>query len=88
MGILIQWNPPLALDNSALGIKTNRNSTNWYAIVGTENNHVIIAGCQIHYAVKCDKKPNDGPALGWTSDAQNGLKEYMQPCKIYFTEWQ
>jgi len=35
-------------DEEALGIKTNARSTNWYAEVG----NVLIAGCQIHYAVK------------------------------------
>lgn len=38
-----------------LGIKTNRQSANWYAKVGTDDKHVIIAGCQIMYAVKTDK---------------------------------
>lgn len=35
---------------TALGIKTNRNSTNWYVAIGD----AIIAGCQIHYAVRTD----------------------------------
>lgn len=30
-----------------LGLKTNRNSTNWYVAIGD----MIIAGCQIHYAI-------------------------------------
>lgn len=33
---------------AALGIKTNRNSTNWYVAIGD----MIIAGCQIHYAMR------------------------------------
>ena len=37
-------------DEHALGIKTNRNSTNWYVEIGS----VLIAGCQVHYAVRCD----------------------------------
>lgn len=41
-----------------LGIKTNMKSTNWFAKVGCEDKHVIIAGCQIHYAVKTDEQPN------------------------------
>lgn len=41
-------------DEDALGIKTNARSSNWFAKVGTENSYVIIAGCQIHYAVRCD----------------------------------
>ena len=38
-------------DNQALGIKTNRHSTNWFLQVGD----MIIAGCQIHYAIKSEK---------------------------------
>jgi hypothetical protein len=34
-------------DEEMLGIKTNARSTNWYAEIG----NVLIAGCQIHYAV-------------------------------------
>ncbi len=37
-------------DQEALGIKTNSKSTNWYAQVG----RLLIAGCQIHYAINCD----------------------------------
>lgn len=38
-------------DESTLGIKTNRHSSNWYLSIG----NVIIAGCQIHYAIRTDK---------------------------------
>jgi hypothetical protein len=38
-----------------LGIKTNRGSTNWYIQIG----QMTIAGCQIHYAFRCDEyNPN------------------------------
>ena len=37
-------------DNEALGVRTNPRSTNWYAQVGS----LLLAGCQIHYAVLCD----------------------------------
>lgn len=37
-------------DKDTLGIETNRQSTNWYLSIGC----MIVAGCQIHYAVKCD----------------------------------
>lgn len=36
---------------SALGIRTNARSTNWYAICGD----MIIAGCQIHYVTRTDR---------------------------------
>lgn len=34
-----------------LGVKTNAKSTNWYVNIG----NMIVAGCQIHYAIKTDK---------------------------------
>ncbi len=36
---------------AVLGLRANRNSTNWYVIIGD----LIIAGCQIHYALRCDE---------------------------------
>ena len=37
-------------DSDALGISTNRHSTNWYLQIG----NATIAGCQIHYAVQAN----------------------------------
>lgn len=37
-------------DDSVLGIRTNRNATNWYLVIG----NMIVAGCQIHYAIQTD----------------------------------
>jgi len=37
-------------DESTLGIKTNRSSTNWYVNIG----NMVVAGCQIHYCIKTD----------------------------------
>lgn len=34
----------------ALGIKANRNSSNWYVVIGD----MIVAECQIHYAVRAN----------------------------------
>lgn len=42
----------------ALGMKTNRNSTNWYVAIGD----AIIAGCQIHYAMRADNY-NERPVI-------------------------
>lgn len=80
------WGEVEILEDSVLGVKTNSRSTNWYARVGTDENHVIIAGCQIHYAVKCENTPNTEKAKGWSSDASNGIKEYERPCIIYIAE--
>lgn len=65
-------------DKEALGITTNRNSTNWYVEIG----NMTIAGCQVHYAVRCDSC-NTGWAAGWNADASNGLKEYQRPSVIF-----
>lgn len=40
-------------DDETLGIRTNRNSTNWYAVIG----NATVAGCQIHYVVRCESCP-------------------------------
>ena len=42
------WGDVQILNDNVLGVKTNRNAVNWYAKVGD----VIIAGCQIHFAIK------------------------------------
>jgi hypothetical protein len=51
------WGEVRILEDTVLGIKTNKNSSNWYAMVGSEENHVIVAGCQIHYATRCEREP-------------------------------
>jgi len=38
-------------DEDTLGIKTNKGSSNWYVVIG----NMIIAGCQIHYAIQTDE---------------------------------
>ena len=45
-------------DSEVLGLKTNARSTNWYIEIG----NMIVAGCQIHYAVEC-AAPSFGPCL-------------------------
>lgn len=76
------WGDVEVVSDSILGIKTNVRSSNWFAKVGTENNHVIIAGCQIHYAVKCDTEPNQGSAKDYS--IENGeVKNYERPNHIY-----
>jgi hypothetical protein len=79
------WGDVLILEDSLLGLKTNRNSTNWYAKVGTESNHVVVAGCQIHYAVKCDSKPKSDGCVSWNI-GENNYNEAKTPTRIYFTE--
>lgn len=79
------WGDIKILDDSTLGVKTNRNSTNWYAFIGSEEKGMIVAGCQIHYAVKCDKKPNSGSVKEYTyGDGKS--QEHERPSEIYLAE--
>ena len=72
-------------DNSVLGIKTNIRATNWYAKVGSEKNHVIVAGCQIHYACKCDNKPENDLTDDYVIESGE-VKNYKRPTSIYVAE--
>ena len=47
------------LDDSTLGIKTNRNASNWFVKIGSNESHIIIAGCQIHHAIRCESVCTD-----------------------------
>jgi len=80
------WGSVEIMEDKFLGIKTNRNSSNWYAVVGCNKKHIIIAGCQIHYAVRCDSKPEVVDVTDWQADATNGIKKYERPTKIYIAE--
>ena len=80
------WGEVEILPDSFLGVQTNRNATNWYAKIGSEKDHVIVAGCQIHYSVLCPNRPNDGVAEDWAMDATNGVKIGVTPSKIYITK--
>tara|TARA_R110002095_G_scaffold159771_2_gene138559 strand:- start:224 stop:574 length:351 start_codon:yes stop_codon:yes gene_type:complete len=53
-------------DEQALGVKTNARSTNWYAQVGG----MLIAGCQIHYAINCE-----GKHINFDKCAHEGIHE-------------
>ena len=79
------WGDVKILSDTFLGVATNRNSTNWFAMVGTEHNHVIVAGCQIHYAVKTEREPN----IEYVKDCQygqEGIKEFERPTQIYLAK--
>jgi len=79
------WGNVQILADSVLGVKTNARSSNWYAKIGNENNYVIVAGCQIHYAIKCETKPNTEKAVDWNTDGGE-CKEYERPTMIYIAE--
>lgn len=70
------------IEDNFLGIKTNARSSNWFAKVGNENNHVIIAGCQIHYALKTEVVVEEPNIKDWTQE--NGeYKEFERQNSIY-----
>lgn len=79
------WGEVKILEDNALGVKTNRNSTNWFARIGSEKNHVIVAGCQIHYAVRCESKPNSEPVED-VSYGSGDFKEFTRPTEIYIAD--
>lgn len=79
------WGEVKISDDSLLGIKTNRGSTNWYAIVGQGDKQMVVAGCQIHYAIKCPSLPNTDPATSWNTN-EKGINKYERPTMIYITE--
>jgi hypothetical protein len=80
------WGQVEVLLDSFLGISTNRNSTNWFIRVGSDANHVIIAGCQIHYAIKSEIKPNTDIVKAWNSNDKDGINIYDRPNVIYIAE--
>lgn len=81
------WGEVEILGDNILGVKTNRNSSNWYAKVGSNEKFVLIAGCQIHYAVRCANKPDiDKLHKGWSSSAADGINIYGVPNCIYIAE--
>ena len=80
------WGNVEIVEDSVLGIKTNRNASNWYAKVGSEDKHVIIAGCQIHYSIKCNEKPNIHSVIDFETSGEVGVKFYNRPSQIWIAE--
>jgi hypothetical protein len=80
------WGDVKIVEDLILGVKTNRNSANWYAVVGGNDKEIIIAGCQIFYAIKCEQKPNNGRVMEWHTADSGGIVEQERPTKIYIAE--
>ncbi len=80
------WGEVEIVEDAFLGIKTNRNSSNWFAKVGSDDNHVIVAGCQIHYAISCEEEPNTMNVLDWKTDDNTGFHTYSRPTTIYIAK--
>jgi len=79
------WGAVAIVNDEVLGVQTNHNSTNWYAQIGTGERAMLIAGCQIHYAVRCDKCPNTDP-IEDVSYSSSGFSTFERPCEIYVAE--
>lgn len=77
------WGEVEIIEDSFLGIKTNRNSSNWFAKISGERDCMIVAGCQIHYAMKCEDKPHTGTVRDWQSKDNEGIIEFERPTKIW-----
>ena len=79
------WGDVEVLSDEVLGVKTNARSSNWYAKVGTDRNHVIVAGCQIHYACKSNTKPNVDMTQDYSVE-QGNVIYHDRPSVIYIAE--
>jgi hypothetical protein len=79
------WGTINILDDSVLGLRTNKGSTNWYASIGGNNKEIIVAGCQIYYAVKCDNKPYTGMVEEFHYDG-GAERSINRPTEIYIAE--
>ncbi len=66
-------------DEQALGVKTNSKSTNWYAQVG----NMLLAGCQIHYAINCQDKYVNFGDTSCESTHEGKCVKSTQKSKIY-----
>ena len=73
------------LSDEVLGVKTNRNSSNWFMKIGGDGLEVIVAGCQIHYVVRCDDKPQ---VKDFTKELDHELetKEVRVMSRIYLAQ--
>jgi hypothetical protein len=67
-----------------LGFTPIRPSTNWYMTVGAKGREIIIAGCQIHYAIRCEEKPENTREHEFYKDKDTGVD--WKVSKIYYAE--
>lgn len=67
---------------AALGVRPNGRSTNWYVEIGD----MTIAGCQVHYAIRCDQCTDDLSVPDWSQSPEHGLREFMRPNSIYHAD--
>jgi hypothetical protein len=70
-------------DEEALGIKTNARATNWFISIG----NMLIAGCQIHYAVRtntCQRGTFREERINTANNVDVGIAE--REVDIYFAD--
>jgi hypothetical protein len=53
--------------------------------IGEKDKRIIVAGCQVHYAVKCEDKPNEYSFLD-EIDYEGETKEVRRVSRIYIAE--
>lgn len=68
----------LKTTEEVFGFSPSKPSTNWFLFIG----NMIIAGCQIHYVVKCDNKPTIKTEL--YADKDTGVQQIAN--RIYIAE--
>lgn len=66
------------------GFTPSRPSTNWYLKVGSDEKQIIIAGCQIHYAIRADKRPESCHKGKFYKDHDSGVLWHED--RIYYAE--
>jgi len=66
------------------GFTPARPSTNWFLKIGTDENHVIMAGCQIHFAVRSENRPISSHECKYYTDKDTQAR-YTEE-RIYFAE--
>ena len=67
-----------------LNLLPNKQSSNWFIHVGNQERGVIVAGCQIHYAVFCPERPKDNFKNKTYLDKETGHQFNIS--KIYIAE--
>lgn len=80
------WGEVVIVEDTILGVKTNRNSVNWYAKIGSDEKHAIIAGCQINYAIRCEKQPENKCSENYSWNEKEAAIFSELPPVIYIAE--
>jgi hypothetical protein len=66
------------------GFTPSRPSTNWYMEIGNEDCPCVVAGCRIHYAIACPKRPCNDFVTAKYIEKEQGLTYSAN--RIYFAE--